>query len=285
MSTVIYWNPDPEIINVFGISLRYYGVLFVTGLILCLALLNKVFVRETIDPLKLDKLTMYGIVGIFVGARLGHCLFYDPAYYLTNPLEMLLPIQASPDGGYVFTGYQGLASHGGALGMIVALFIYARQTSEPMLRTLDMVAIVAPLVGPFIRLGNLINSEIVGTPADLPWAFIFASNDDLPRHPAQLYEAIAYLIAFGVLWYMYKSRKALPGSGLFFGLSISMVFMSRFLIEFAKEKQVSFEEQMTLDMGQWLSVPFILIGIIFIIYAIRNGHTKTLRSDHMHENG
>ena len=285
MINTIYWNPDPEIIHIQGFSLRYYGVLFVTGLILCILLLRKVFARENIDPLKLDKLTVYGVIGISAGARLGHCLFYDPAYYLSNPLEMLLPIQASPEGGYVFTGYQGLASHGGALGMLIALILYARKTSEPMLRTMDIVAIVGPLSGIFIRLANLVNSEIIGKPTDLPWAFVFVRIDNLPRHPAQLYEALAYTIAFAFLWFLYRSRKVVPGTGFFFGLSVFMVFLSRFIIEFVKERQVSFEEEMTLDMGQWLSVPFILTGIVFILYAMRNGLGKTVRSDHMHENG
>lgn len=276
MINAIYWNPDPEIINIFGFSLRYYGVLFVTGLLLCLVLLKKVFVRENIDPIKLDKLTIYGVIGIFVGARLGHCLFYDPAYYFNNPLEMLLPIQASADGRYVFTGYQGLASHGGALGMLIAVLVYARRTSEPILRTMDLIAIVGPLSGVFIRLANLLNSEIIGKPTDLPWAFVFARTDDIPRHPAQLYEAIAYLFTFAILWYLYNSRGVRPGSGLYFGLSIVMVFLSRFLIEFVKERQVSFEEQMTLDMGQWLSVPFIVMGGVFIVYAIRRGSHKRL---------
>jgi prolipoprotein diacylglyceryl transferase len=283
MNNAIYWNPDPEIINILGFSLRYYGVLFVSGLIICIIILNKIFARENIEPVKLDKLTVYGVVGILAGARLGHCLFYEPAYYLSHPLEILLPIQSTDEGRYVFTGYQGLASHGGALGMLIAILVYVRKTSEPLLKTLDMIAIAGPLSGVFIRLANLANSEIIGTPSDLPWAFVFARVDDIPRHPAQLYEAIAYLIAFGILFYLYKSRRILVGRGFYFGLSILMVFVSRFVIEFVKKTQVSFEDDMTLDMGQWLSAPYILMGIIFIVYATRSGRKKNLSSEQMQD--
>ena len=277
INTAIHWSLDPEITDILGFSLRYYGVLFVAGLILCILFLKKIFAREGIDPLQLDRLTIYGVLGIFLGARLAHCLFYDPAYFFSHPLEILLPVEVTPEGNYVFTGYRGLASHGGALGMIIAILVYVKITSEPLLKTLDMIAIVGPLSGVFIRLANLANSEIIGKPSDMPWAFVFTRVDMVARHPAQLYEAIIYLVAFGVLWHLYNSEKIKPGNGLYFGLSILMVFMSRFLVEFVKERQVTFEEEMLLDLGQWLSVPFIVVGILFIVFAIRNNRKMNLR--------
>jgi len=265
----INWNIDPEIINLFGISLRYYGVLFVSGLVLCVYILTWVFKKEDIPRANLDKLTIYGLIGIFVGARLGHCLFYAPEFYFSHPLEMFLPIEPTIGGGYKFIGYRGLASHGGGVGLIIALIIYAKKTKEPIIKTIDLIAVVAPLGGGFIRLANLMNSEIIGISTNVPWAFIFVREDNIPRHPAQLYEAISYLLIFGLLFYLYKTKRERLQNGFFFGLSITLIFVARFFIEFIKEKQVSFEEQMKLDMGQLLSVPFIIVGIGFIIYGLK----------------
>jgi phosphatidylglycerol---prolipoprotein diacylglyceryl transferase len=276
----IHWNIDPEIINVFGISLRYYGVLFVGGLILCIYILNWIFKNENIPLENLEILSLYGIIGIFVGARLGHCLFYEPSYYLSHPLEMILPIQPTSGGGYKFSGYQGLASHGGTLGLILALFIYAKRTKESIIKTVDLIAVVAPLCGCFIRLANLMNSEIVGIPTNVPWAFIFVREDNLPRHPAQLYEAISYLLIFVLIFYLYKTKRDKLQNGFFFGLVITLIFTTRFFIEFIKEKQVSFENQMLLDMGQLLSIPFVLAGVGFMIYGLTK--TKNKKPDTQH---
>lgn len=270
----INWNIDPEIINLFGISIRYYGIFFIGGLILCITILNWIFKKENISLDKLEKLSIYGMVGIFVGARLGHCLFYAPSYYLNNPLEMLLPIHFTSDGGIEFTGYQGLASHGGAIGLLIALIVYAKKTNESIIKTIDLIAVVAPLGGCFIRLANLMNSEIIGMPTNVPWAFIFVREDNLPRHPAQLYEAISYLAIFGLIFYLYKAKRNRLQNGFFFGLGLSLIFTARFLIEFLKERQVSFEEQMNLDMGQLLSIPFIAFGIGFTIYGLINSKDK-----------
>jgi phosphatidylglycerol---prolipoprotein diacylglyceryl transferase len=264
----IHWNINPEIINLFGISLRYYGILFVGGLVLCIFILNRIFINETIPADRLERLSIYGMVGIIIGARLGHCLFYEPAYYFSHPLEMILPIQQTSDGGYKFSGYQGLASHGGIIGLIIALIIYSRKTKESIIRTIDLIAVVAPIGGCFIRLGNLMNSEIIGISTNMPWAFIFVREDNLPRHPAQLYEAITYLLIFVLLFHLYKTKRGKLQNGFFFGLSVSLVFIARFIIEFVKEKQVAFEEQMKLDMGQILSIPFIILGIGFIVYGL-----------------
>ncbi len=265
----IHWNIDPEIINMHGISIRYYGLLFVTGLILCVYLLGKIFKKENIARENLDKLSIYGIIGVLAGARLGHCLFYEPAYYLSNPIEMFLPIKFLKDSGFEFTGYQGLASHGGALGLIIALILYSRKTKQSIIHTVDLIAIVAALGGGFIRLGNLMNSEIISMPTTQPWGFIFERIDNIPRHPAQLYEAISYFLIFAIMFALYKTKRAQLKNGFFFGFALVLIFTARFFIEFVKERQVDFEANLTLDMGQILSIPYIIIGIGFIIYGIQ----------------
>lgn len=265
----IYWDVNPEIANIFGISLRYYGVLFVGGLILCGYVLKKIFIKEQLSIDNLQKLAIYGMVGILAGARLGHCLFYEPEYYLIHPMEMFLPIKPDIGGGYRFIGYQGLASHGGTIGLVIAIIVYTLRTKENIIRTFDLIALVAPLGGCFIRLANLMNSEIIGIPTNKPWGFIFAQVDLLPRHPAQLYEAITYILIFGLLYfYLYRFVHLKIGSGFFFGLCLVLIFTARFFIEFIKERQVEFEESMKFDMGQLLSLPFILIGIVFICYGL-----------------
>lgn len=263
----IHWNINPEIINILGIPLRYYGVLFVGGLLLCIYILSGIFKKEHIPQAYLEKLSVYGVIGIFAGARLAHCLFYEPGYYLSHPLEIILPIQSVAGGGYRFTGFQGLASHGGALGLIIALIVYSRKTKESILKTVDLIAIVAPLGACFIRLANLMNSEIIGIPSKVSWAFIFDRVDQVPRHPAQLYEAVCYLLIFGLMILLYNTKRENLKNGFFFGLVITLIFVARFLIEFLKEKQVPFEEQMQFDMGQLLSIPFIVLGIGFMVYG------------------
>jgi prolipoprotein diacylglyceryl transferase len=264
-----HWNPDPEIINIFGISIRYYGLLFVSGLILCIYILRWIYKRENIPSENLEKLTIYGMIGILAGARLGHCLFYEPSYYLSHPLEIILPITFLPDGGVKFIGYQGLASHGGALGLLIALYFYSRKTKHSMIDTIDLIAVVAALGSGFIRLGNFMNSEIIGMPTTKPWGIIFERVDNIPRHPTQLYEAISYFLIFAIMILLYKTQREKLKNGFFFGLVLVLIFTARFIIEFVKENQVGFEDGMTFNMGQLLSLPYIFIGIGFIIFGIR----------------
>lgn len=274
----IRWNVDPEIFNLWGISVRYYGLLFVGGIVICIFILRKMFKIENISEDFLDKLSIWGVIGIFVGARLGHCLFYEPAYYLAHPLEMILPIKFDPDGGLKIVGYHGLASHGGALGLILVLIICCRKEKFPILRLLDLIAVVTPLAAFFIRMANLMNSEIIGIPTTLPWAFIFEREDNIPRHPAQLYEALCYLAIFvvNILLYRYKRQKL--NRGFFFGFTIATIFTARFFIEFIKERQVDFEQGMTLDMGQILSIPFIIFGLFFIGYSFLKKNNSRLKN-------
>ena len=264
----IRWNPDPEIVNIFGISIRYYGLLFVGGLVLCIYILGWIFKRENIPSENLEKLSIYGMIGILVGARLGHCLFYEPSYYLSHPLEMILPITFPSDGGIKFIGYQGLASHGGVLGLLIALYFYCRKTKHSMLDAIDLIAVVAGLSFGFIRLGNFMNSEIIGIPTTKPWGVIFERLDNVPRHPAQLYEAISYFIIFALMMILYKKMRDRLKNGFFFGLATVLFVTARFLIEFVKENQVGFEDGMALNMGQLLSLPYIAVGVGFIIYGL-----------------
>ena len=260
----INWDFDSEIINIFGFPLKYYGLLFASGLLLCMYILKVIYRRENLTDSAHEALFLYGIIGIFAGARLGHCLFYDFDYYSKNVLEIFLPIQKTINGGYKFSGYAGLASHGGTVGLIVSLFLYSKKYEIKYLKILDLIAIVAPLGAAFIRLANLMNSEMIGNPTTLPWAFIFSRIDSVPRHPAQLYEAIAYLLIFGIVFAIYKTKNITLGNGFLFGLAITLIFTMRILIEFVKINQVEFEEGMLLNMGQLLSLPFIAIGIYFM---------------------
>ena len=277
ISNYIHWNADPEIINILGISVRYYGLLFVGGLLLCIYLLGRIYKIENIPYENLEKLSIYCMIGILAGARLGHCLFYEPSYYLSHPLEMILPVTFPADGGIKFSGYQGLASHGGILGLLIALYFYSRKTKHSMIDTLDLIAVVAGMSFGFIRLGNFMNSEIIGTPTTLPWGVIFERVDNIPRHPAQLYEAISYFIIFAIMMLLYKKMRARLKNGFLFGLATVLFFTARFLIEFVKENQVGFEDRMTLNMGQLLSLPFIAVGIGFIIYGILYQDTPLIR--------
>jgi phosphatidylglycerol---prolipoprotein diacylglyceryl transferase len=272
----IYWNPDPEIVNIFGISIRYYGLLFVGGLILSIYILGWIFKRENLPSEHLSKLSIFGMIGIIVGARLGHCIFYEPSYFLSHPLEMILPITFPTGGGVKFIGYQGLASHGGALGLLIALYFYSRKTKHSMIDTIDLIAVVAALACGFIRLGNFMNSEIIGIPTTKPWGVIFERVDNVPRHPAQLYEAISYFIIFTIMMILYNKMRDRLKNGFFFGLVLVLCFTARFIIEFVKENQVGFEDGMTFNMGQLLSLPYILVGIGFII----NGLWRTKSSTH-----
>ena len=270
----INWNPNPELFNLFGsLPIRYYGLLWVVGIALAYVIVPRQYRDRKIDEKTFEPLFFYCFFGILIGARLGHCLFYQPDYYLNHFWEMILPVKFLPDGGWKWTGYEGLASHGGTLGLIIALWMYCRKTKMHYMDVLDMIAVATPITACFIRLANLMNSEIIGQPTDVPWAFVFERVDMLPRHPAQLYEAIAYFIFFLGMVYLYKrgqqkrEKASLPyHRGFFFGLCLTEIFVFRFFIEFLKEDQVDFERTMALNMGQWLSIPFILIGVYFMFF-------------------
>jgi len=280
----IDWQPHFEAFQIGSFSVRWYALLWAIGLITAYFIVRKLYKHQDIPSEKFDPLFLYCFLGILIGARLGHCLFYEPDYYLGSVqgvIEMFLPVKILPDGSWKYHGYAGLASHGGAIGCFLAMLIYSRRCKVKFLTVLDNVCIATPLTACCIRLGNLMNSEIIGRPTDVPWAFLFHTNDAMvdgaivPRHPAQLYEALAYLLIFVLLVMVYwlRSRKyvqnAKVGTGLYFGMCLTLIFAFRFFIEFIKKEQVDFEKEMMLDMGQLLSIPFILVGLYFIIRSIR----------------
>ncbi len=261
---IINWNLEPEIFWITdSFPIKYYGLLFVTGILIALQIEKRIYVKENIPVEKLDKLFIYVVLGIVLGARLGHCFFYEPSYYFQNPIEILLPIKKI-GGTYKFIGFQGLASHGGALGVLIALGLYCRKYKTKFLWLVDRIAIVSPIVGAFIRFGNFMNSEIYGKPTNRNWGVVFQRDDLIPRHPTQLYEAFSYLLISAILMYVYKKKTEKIHNGLIFGLCIALVFSARFIIEFFKENQVGFENQMIINMGQILSLPFIFIGLILV---------------------
>ncbi len=253
----IHWAPDPVLFDLGIIALRWYGILFALGFLISHQILRYYFETERIPQSLLDSLTIYVLIASIIGARLGHCLFYDFGYYSHHLLEIFLPLKFEPH--LEFIGYQGLASHGGAFGILIAIGIFCYRIEMSFFWILDKLALVIPIAGCCIRLGNLMNSEIIGKPSSLPWAFVFENEDQLPRHPAQLYECLAYLIIFIILNYLYHKIRREPG--FIFGIFLVLLFSSRFLIEFAKENQSAFEKGMVLNMGQLLSIPFILFGL------------------------
>lgn len=270
MNTLIYivWNPDLTAFHIGSWGLRWYSLCWLVGLLLAYLIVRRLFKEQKISDEKFEPLFIYCFLGILIGARLGHCIFYQPDYFLTSWkgfVEMLLPIHFLPDGGWKMTGYEGLASHGGTLGLILALLLYVKKTKVPMWTVLDNIAIATGTTACFIRLGNLMNSEIIGRVTDVPWAFIFERVDQMPRHPGQLYEAIAYAVFFVVSWVLYRRRPDRVGTGFFFGLCLFYIFLFRFFIEYTKEIQEAFEAGLPLDMGQILSIPFILIGGWFMV--------------------
>ena len=260
----ILWNPDVEAFHLFGFSVRWYSLCWLIGLVLAYFIVQRLYKQQKIKDELFDPLFLYCFFGILLGARLGHCLFYQPEYYLTSWqhfIEMIVPIHFLPAGGWKFVGYEGLASHGGTIGLIVALYLYYRRTRLNLWQVLDNIAIATPITACFIRLGNLMNSEIIGKVTDVPWAFIFERVDKMPRHPGQLYEAIAYFVFFFVGLSLYRKHPQRVGTGFFFGLCLTLIFTFRFFIEYTKDIQVDFESGMPLNMGQILSLPFIAIGI------------------------
>jgi phosphatidylglycerol---prolipoprotein diacylglyceryl transferase len=254
----IIWNPDPEIFRIGPFAIRWYGLLFASGFLFGYIIMRKIFRNEGLGDEVLDRLTIYMAVGTVVGARLGHCLFYEPAFYLRQPLEILK----------VWHG--GLASHGAAIGILIALWLFIKKEKKGYLWTLDRIAIVVALAGFLIRTGNLMNSEIYGVETSLPWGFVFLRNNEaVPKHPTQIYEGLTYLLVFFLLYRMYWNKKGDVYRGLLISIFLILVFTSRFLIEFVKEPQVDFESSMVLNMGQILSIPFILMGIAGLYFSLK----------------
>ena len=260
----IQWNPSIEAFSVGSYSFRWYSMCWLFGLAIAYLVVKRLYKEQKIKDELFDPLFFYCFFGILIGARLGHCIFYQPDYFLTSFkgfVEMLLPIHFLPDGGWKMTGYAGLASHGGTAGLMLALWLYCKRTKLSLWTVLDNIAIATGTTACFIRLGNLMNSEIIGKATDVPWAFIFEKVDALPRHPSQLYEAIAYALLFVIMWALHKKWPEKIGTGWYFGFCLTYIFTFRFLIEYTKEIQEAFEASLPIDMGQILSIPFVIIGV------------------------
>lgn len=254
------WDASPEIFNIGPIAIRWYGLLFALSFVVGYELMSRFFKRESRPIKDLEALTFYMIAGTVIGARLGHCFFYEPMEYLANPLEIFK----------VWKG--GLASHGAAIGILISIWLFVKKKKDfDFLWVMDRIVITVALAGFFIRTGNFFNSEILGAPSNAPWAVVFLKFDMLPRHPAQLYEAFAYLFFFFTLLHIYYKWDVERLKGLLFGVFLFLIFTARFVIEFFKEAQVSFEKSMALDMGQILSIPFALAGIYLVINAYKRG--------------
>ena len=249
----IQWNISPSIFSIGPVSVRWYGLLFAMSFVVGYFIMLRIFRKENIPEPLLDELSMYMLISTVVGARLGHVLFYEPASYFAHPLDIFK----------IWEG--GLASHGAAIGIIFALYLFSRKTRQPFLWVIDRIVIVVALSGFFIRTGNLFNSEIYGNVTSLPWGFVFQHvGETLPRHPTQIYEGLCYLgLFFFLLWY-YFQKNGKPRPGFLFGMFLVVLFSFRLLIEFIKEPQVNFENSMALNMGQLLSIPFIVAGIVIL---------------------
>ena len=267
---MIEWNVSPEIVTIGPLVLRWYGLLFASSFIFGYKIVDTMFKREGKTEKDLNDLVWYMVLGTVIGARLGHCIFYNPEFYLTNPLEI----------SKIYRG--GLASHGAAVGILSAIYLFVRNRSNiTYLWMMDRIVIVVALAAFFIRTGNLFNSEIVGTPTNLPWGFVFLQSSSLsdvdkliPRHPAQVYEAIIYLAIFIGLYWLYKKKYKVLQDGFLFGIFMASVFGFRFIVEFVKENQTYFEDEMSLNMGQWLSIPLVLAGL-YLMYTKRKMKNNT----------
>ncbi len=275
----ITWNPSPDIFTIPFIDwpVRWYGLSWALAFIGCHFFMNRIFKTEGRTDKQLDSLTLYIVVATILGARLGHCLFYQPEYYLANPLDILK----------IYEG--GLASHGGAIGIIIGMWLYCRSTKEKWLWLFDRLIVVVPFASFMIRFGNLMNSEIVGKTTTLPWGFKFPNNDEdfmnlknagiqIPaRHPTQLYEALFYILLFVFFYWLWKNKRNQFGQGFMFGLFCVIMFSFRFLVEFLKEDQVSSEATQLINNGQILSIPFVLVGIFMMIRSKKLGTHQSIQ--------
>ena len=265
MLSFILWNVRS---NVFpGLEIpKWYGLCWALGIFLGYQVMLYIYIKEGRSPDQLDRLATYIIVGTLIGARLGHIIFYDLIYYLHYPIE-ILPIRLSPH--FKFTGLAGLASHGGGIGIFLATYLYSRKYRENYLQILDRLAIVVALVGALIRFGNLMNSEMIGIPSDVPWAFIFSAVDNVPRHPAQLYESIFCMLLFILMFSIWKRKSYKLTNGFLLGIFLTLLFSFRFFDEFFKIDQEAFEGNLFINMGQILSIPFILIGLLLVFRSFK----------------
>ena len=254
---MITWNIDPVLLHLGAIQMHWYGLLFATGLVVAYMLSEYILKRENRDVALLEPLFTYVVIGLLVGARLAHVIFYDLNYYMQHPLEIMM----------IWHG--GLASHGGFIGAALGVWLFSRKYRVPLMWLLSRATIPAMFVAGCIRIGNFFNSEIVGKATDGSWGVIFARVDNIPRHPVVLYESISYfLICFVLLW-LYKHLSAQKFTDIGFALALILGFSARFVLEYFKTAQSEFAHDLPILMGQLLSIPFILTGVLLLIYNLR----------------
>lgn len=252
------WSGSPIIFEIGPLAIRWYGLMFVFAFLGGAEITKWVFKKENRNPEDIESLTVYIMVGIIAGARLAHCLFYDPGYYFSNPFSILK----------IWEG--GLASHGGAIGMILGIYLYSKKhPDQPIMWLLDRMTLAGTIGGAFVRIGNFFNSEILGRPTDFFTGIVFSKIDLVKRHPAQLYESFFYVIIFIFLLFIYKKYQESLPTGRMLGIYLSSVFLVRILLEFVKENQSAFEQGMVLNMGQILSIPFVITGFFFIFKSFK----------------
>lgn len=258
----LIWNIDPILVDFGALKIRWYGLMFASGFVGSFLTMQWIYQREGKNIEELDTLLWYMVIATIVGARLGHTLLYDPAYYLSHPLKILA----------IWEG--GLASHGATLGIILALYLYRRKYGDSYFWLLDRVSIPTALAGALIRIGNFFNSEILGIPTEQPWGVVFSRIDPLPRHPVQLYEAACYLLIYAISLTIYKKHADKPG--FVFGCFISMLFSVRFFLEYFKTEQAMYDTGVMFTTGQLLSVPFVLAGVGCIVWSLKNHPSKSV---------
>lgn len=263
MISFIIWDVNPEIFTIpyFDHPVRWYGLSWALGFLFSQQIMYYIYRKEGRPASEVDTLTLYVVIAAVLGARIGHFLFYEPAVFMTDPLQILLP------------PYSGLASHGAGIGVLIALWFFSKRMNVRFLWIVDRMVIITALTGCLIRLGNLMNSEMVGLPTDMPWGFIFVEYDGIPRHPAQLYEAIYCLILFLFMFFTWKKKYTTLPNGLLTGWFLIILFSLRFFDEFLKLNQVTFEADLILNMGQILSIPYVIGGIIILIRVYRKRNT------------
>jgi prolipoprotein diacylglyceryl transferase len=258
VTNAFIWNGSPDLVSIGPLTIRWYGLLFALGFFLGFKMITWMLDREHFKVTSLDSLLIYAVVGTIVGARLGHTLIYEPGIYLRDPIRILK----------VWEG--GLASHGGSVGVMLGVWLWKRKHFPgTLLQLLDLLCVPTAFIAAMIRIGNFFNSEIVGRPSDVPWAIIFKRVDNLPRHPSMLYESLAYLATFGVLFTMFRKGMQRDRQGLLLGVFFILVFGARFGIEFVKEFQVASEASLPMDLGQLLSIPFVLAGVALVVLSFR----------------
>jgi prolipoprotein diacylglyceryl transferase len=264
----IYWAPS-EGIDLGFYTIQYYSLMFVLAFSLGWYIMKKIFIREGVALEKLDSLFMYMVLAILIGARLGHVIFYQPELFYQDFFSVFLPFKFS--GGFAFTGFRGLASHGAAIGIIIAMFLYHKNVlKESVLWLFDRIVIPVASGAILVRIGNFMNSEIVGLPTGTDFGVIFANNgENFARHPAQLYEALGYVFVFLIIYWTYWKTQKRMQEGYLFGLFLVLLWSVRFIVEFYKKSQGGFESSLgdMLSTGQWLSIPFIIAGLVLLLRA------------------